>query len=908
MTTIDTNTTVGDTWVDDDPIDILWIEDDRDFVNWVETMLGNRSPPLRITVDDGTDPLDVEQVSTDYDCVLVDYVLDEGDGLEYLKTLRADAPDLPIILLTGYGSEEVASVAIENGVTEYLPKSLVHERPDLVGDRIEQTVIEYRGKQQTAILHRIQRVTSEINRQLVHAETVDAIDQAICNVMSDADPYVFAWIGENDPATLEVTPRAFAGIESGYLESITITTDEEPTAQGPTGQALTTGELAVMQDIPNDPRYEPWREQALERGYRSSAAIPLIHQGEGYGVLNVYADRVKAFGDTERAILKQLGETTAEALHRVTVQQELRQFESAIEHADDAIIITDLSGTIEYVNPAFEALTGYTAGEIVGEEPRLLKSDEMSSEDYAAMWETIQNGETWHGEVRNTRNNGTEYVAAQTVSPITDEDDTIEGFVAIQRDMTQRRERKRQIEEQRNRLRVLFDGAPDGIVVHDGEGTIDDVNETLAEMLGYSRSELVEMSVPDFETGIPIDILKERWQSMETGPLEKIAVEGEHTRRDGSTYPVDVWISRIALEEEDRFVALVRDVSERNVREQRLELFERAVEEAGHAVLITDRDGDIEYVNPAFEAMSGYTSEEVRGRTPRILKSGKHADDFYHDLWETITDGDSWRAELQNRASDGSIFHVDGTISPVTDADGTITHFIGIESEITDRRLREQRLDVLMRILRHNLRNSMTIVLGRIDQLHESIEDPMNREIVESLHTEAENLVHLGEKVNTIRQIFEGTVADNCLELEACVADVISDITAEYPDVSITVQDGSLGTVKGDDRVKFGIREALENAVVHNDQAEPEITIETRTNVDGDHDICELMITDTGPGIPAEQREVIERGHETALMHTTGLGLWIIKWAAATAGGEIAFEANKPRGTSLIFRLPICED
>ena len=898
------STLVGNADTTQEAIDICWIEDDAEFVTLLSEQLAERSPPMKISVTDGTTDLNLERVQQDYDCILVDYMLDTRTGISHLKAIRDEYAELPVILLTGYGSEDIASRAIEHGVTEYLPKSLVVDKPELIADRIETAVCDYRRKRQTQTLNRIQQIIGIMSQNLVTAQTVADIDDAVCEVFSTAEPYVFAWIGDHDAEQNRVTPRAYAGIEAGYLDTITITTDTSPTAQGPTGRALITDAIAVMQDIQTDPRYEPWREQALERGYRSSAAIPIDHQEHRYGVLNIYANRKDAFGEEELALLQQAGETIAAALHRISVEQELRQAESAIAHAADAILILDHSGRIEYVNPAFESMTGQDAHAVVDTSFDALPT--TTEDDREMMWETVQNGETWHGEIV-AKPPGAEFVASQTIAPIGSADASIDGYVVILRDITEHRKHERQIEEHRNRLRVLFDGAPDGIVVHDAGGSIIDVNETLSEMLGYSPDELLEMNVQDFEKGVQIADLEDMWESMHQGPMEKITVVGEHQRRDGSTYPVDVWVSRLSVqpEEEDHYIALIRDISDQKDRQQQLDLFERAVEEAGHAVIITDREGVIEYVNPAFEAMSGYSSADAIGQTPRILKSGKHPDAFYSELWETITAGDIWRTELQNRAKDGSLFYVDQTISSVANDAGTITHFIGIESEITDRRLREQRLDVLMRILRHNLRNSMTVILGRTDLLYQMLEDPTHTEQLEMLQAEAQKLVHVGEKIRTVRHIFENVEAGGTIDLDPCVDDVVSEILAEYPQATIAVQDEPLGRVKGDDRLKIGIREALENAIVHNDQTQPHITIDSTVDSTVDHPIRELLITDNGPGIPEGQREVIERGHETALMHTTGLGLWIITWAAATTGGEISFADSQSEGSSVVFRLPV---
>ncbi|GAB3316098.1 PAS domain S-box protein [Haloplanus salinarum] len=171
------------------------------------------------------------------------------------------------------------------------------------------------------------------------------------------------------------------------------------------------------------------------------------------------------------------------------------------------------------------------------------------------------------------------------------------------------------------------------------------------------------------------------------------------------------------------YVGFQEDISERKEHEQDLQLFRKAVENAGHAVFITDREGTIEYVNPMFEARSGYTRSEAVGRTPRILKSGKQDEVFYDRMWETILAGDQWDAHLVNRRKNGELYHVDQTITPIPNDTGKITHFVTIESDVTNQQLREQQLDVLNRVLRHNLRNGMNVIEGNAPMLRDALDD-----------------------------------------------------------------------------------------------------------------------------------------------------------------------------------------
>lgn len=190
-------------------------------------------------------------------------------------------------------------------------------------DRAER---EQRLAQQNDELTRLNRINSvirDIDMALVEADTRAEIERNVCERLAASDLYQFAWIGAPDPRTDTIVPREWAGIDSGYLDSLTITTDDSPTGQGPVGTAIRTQEVHVIQDIITNPRFAPWREQTLEQGVRSCISIPLVYNDALYGTVTVYAEDPQS---TERnqAVLAELGETVANAISSVETKQTLQ--------------------------------------------------------------------------------------------------------------------------------------------------------------------------------------------------------------------------------------------------------------------------------------------------------------------------------------------------------------------------------------------------------------------------------------------------------------------------------------------------------------------------------------------------------------------------------------------------------
>ncbi|WP_162524333.1 receiver/sensor box histidine kinase [Halobellus captivus] len=168
-------------------------------------------------------------------------------------------------------------------------------------------------------------------------------------------------------------------------------------------------------------------------------------------------------------------------------------------------------------------------------------------------------------------------------------------------------------------------------------------------------------------------------------------VTGYVVRETAATDDHETLRERVRAAVADRNAENTEPGSERG-ETRRLRTFRTAVEASGHSIYYTEPDGTITYVNPAFEAATGYTAEEAIGRTPRILKSGVHDEAFYADLWETILSGDVWRSELTNSTNRGERYVVDQTIAPVEGADGSIEGFVAVNAEVTDQRRRERQL------------------------------------------------------------------------------------------------------------------------------------------------------------------------------------------------------------------------
>ncbi|WP_430505087.1 bacterio-opsin activator domain-containing protein [Haloparvum sp. PAK95] len=229
----------------------------------------------------------------------IEQVLRAGEVKETGRILTADGDRIPYEFtgkLLEVDGEPVALAGIGRDVTERRRRERGLERQ---AERLRE-------------LNHVNQVIRDVNEALVRAETREEIERAVCEHLASAEPYRFAWIGDVDPTTAGVEPKAAAGEGADYL-------DVRPTDAGNSddvtaGTAVAEDEVIVAQRIADDPDYAAWRDAAIERGFESAAAIPLSYRGRSYGALCVYAPRPEAFAETERTVLGELGETIAYAI------------------------------------------------------------------------------------------------------------------------------------------------------------------------------------------------------------------------------------------------------------------------------------------------------------------------------------------------------------------------------------------------------------------------------------------------------------------------------------------------------------------------------------------------------------------------------------------------------------------
>jgi PAS domain S-box-containing protein len=580
------------------------------------------------------------------------------------------------------------------------------------------------------------------------------------------------------------------------------------------------------------------------------------------------------------------------------------RFQQLFDSANDAIFVIAPDDGITECNSAACELVGYTRGELLSVSP----TETIYNDDHERFQSFLQ-------DVREAGQGSTDELGCRTkegaerqleVSAATLGRSEESRIILSARDVTERKEYERELELKSRAM----DEAPVGITITDPDREDNPmiyVNEGFESLTGYSETEAIGRNCRFLQGEATreeaVDELREA-----VDEAEPVSVEVRNYRKDGSRFWNRVSIAPVRDDAGTvtNYVGFQQNVSERRERKQDLQLFKKAVENAGRAVFITDREGTIEYVNPVFEARTGYAYAEAVGRTPRILNSGKQDDKFYDRMWQTILDGDRWDAQLINRRKNGALYHVDQRISPITDDNEEITHFVTVESDVTNSRLREQQLEVLNRVLRHNLRNGTNVIDGHATILRNALDDEELRAHASAIVSRTEALSSLSEKAGTVRSLFDrDSSVESARNITQPLTEVVDEFSEAYPDTRLSISTSEPVYARADDRLKTAVAELIENAIVHNDRPTPDVTVTARPSAGArTGEWVEVVTEDDGPGIPEQEKRTIETGEETPLQHGTGLGLWIVHWIVSLFGGEVTLADNSPRGTRVVLSLP----
>ncbi|ELZ42277.1 multi-sensor signal transduction histidine kinase [Halorubrum saccharovorum DSM 1137] len=466
-------------------------------------------------------------------------------------------------------------------------------------------------------------------------------------------------------------------------------------------------------------------------------------------------------------------------------------------------------------------------------------------------------------------------------------------------------------ETEMRQLHRILDHLDEKVFLLDDDGAFTFVTRSLATYLGRE---------PDQITGTPLTglVSGSEGSSFETAlrearaasPESRRTVETEVRLADGELRPVQFEFSSTTTERGDAAIAAVlHDISElaetRTSLEAERERFRELFENLPDPVVEVRFDGEVpvvEYGNPAFADTFGYGKERARGANLNALVVPDERSPDAGILYESTQTDEQVRVDVQRKTADGRRDFLVRSIPYSLDDD---QFAFAVYTDITDQKERERYLQVLNRVLRHNLRNDMNVVMGLAAHLADQIDDPALIEHAERLRANAEDVAMLGEKAQELERVLGGRERDTrVIDLVPRLRKAVAEQRTEHPDADIELDVPGELWANGSEDITRALEELIENAIEHADAEVPAVTIRAQS-VPNESDWTEIRVRDNGPGIPDSEWAVVSGETDISqLNHGSGLGLWLARWIVESSGGEIRRDQTPTAGTTVVLRLP----
>ena len=498
-------------------------------------------------------------------------------------------------------------------------------------------------------------------------------------------------------------------------------------------------------------------------------------------------------------------------------------------------------------------------------------------------------------------------------------------------DISERKAAEETIRKSETLYRTLFQSANDAIFILQ-HGLFSDCNVMATRVFGHPREDLIGHSPVEFSSPRQADGRDSRELA-----VEKIeaALDGKpqcfdwtHQRADGSLMIAEISLNRIEAYAEPTLLAIVRDVTERKKAEESLRKLSQAVEQSPVNVIITDLEGNIEYVNRRFSQLTGYTAAEVLGKNPRILKSGRTSEEEYRSLWRTITAGGEWSGEFLNKTKSGSLFWERALVTSIKDEAGRITHFLAVKEDITrskeiEEKLQQMHLQLthvarlstlgeMAAELAHELNHPLYAILNYAKACRNVLaeEGPPNLDSLREWNEEiAEIALSAGEAVKRLRSFARRAESPRiACRIEEIVEETLRLVAVETRKARVTVETSFSADLPPVQVERVQIQQILVNLLsnaIEAMQTSPadlrRVTIQTS--------VCdravEVAVSDCGVGLPPGGETKIFEPYVTTKPDGVGMGLSIARTIVDAHGGRLWARSNPEGGATFCFTLPL---
>jgi PAS domain S-box-containing protein len=594
-----------------------------------------------------------------------------------------------------------------------------------------------------------------------------------------------------------------------------------------------------------------------------------------------------------------------------------------LQSVNDAVYILDREGNVVQANDTFCKMLGYSSKELL----------QLNARDYNASWNeqkilsTIDklSNEAETFELIHRRKDGTTFDAEISAKGI-----TINGenyLLCISRDITERKKFQNLIRESEKKYRALFENAYDPILLIDIKSfRILDCNPAAEKLFGKNKSQIIHSLLEEFSPAVQHN--NDNSEELINFYLNK-ALKGETTifewcfetsdkkiLTEGNLYKVDINGNSLLQ-------LIIRDITEKRKSEEQLKLLSISINQSSSAVIITNVNGNIDYVNDTFTKLTGYSKEEVIGENPRFLKSGYTAKETYKELWNKILSGEKWEGEFLNKRKDGTLYWEYARISPVKNETGVITNFIGIKDDITqlkklldEIKIAKAKAEETSRLktnflanMSHELRTPLVGILGCASMIEEDTKDPLTKELAGIINKSGQRL---HETLNSILDLTRVETENFPVDLKP--TNIVTVIKNSYEifvneaklkglNLYLDLDDEEIFAFADANLLKSAVTHLLSNAVKYTDTGGVSLRAFTNENK------VIIKVVDTGIGIPDSYHDVIfepfrqvSEGYSRQF-EGSGLGLTLTKKYVQMMNGRIWFTSKLGEGSAFFVEL-----